>query len=316
VLLVLGGFLCLILLYEGVTSVVAYTSDAYVRSDLVGVAPEVTGRIIAVHVRDNQVVHQGNALLSIDPVPFELAVAQHQAEIDEARTLLKVDQDTIAAAQDAVRGAAAAVELTHETQRRAQSLAAVQDAPQQRLDEAIANAANADATLAARQASVARAQAMRDVHQAALEVATAAMATAKWALARTEVVAPVDGAINNLTTRPGDMARANEPMIGVVDARGWRIVANYKQSYLTGFHPGQTVWVWLDSHPWRLYRGQIQGIARAIARNGESGLLPDVAPTTDWIRLQHRFPVTVTLVDPPADLTLYMGADARTLIFP
>jgi membrane fusion protein, multidrug efflux system len=41
-----------------------------------------------------------------------------------------------------------------------------------------------------------------------------------------------------------------------------------------------------------------------------------VAPTTDWIRLQHRFPVTVDLVDPPADLTLYMGADTRPVIFP
>jgi len=47
-----------------------------------------------------------------------------------------------------------------------------------------------------------------------------------------------------------------------------------------------------------------------------SELLPYVAPTTDWIRLQRRFPVTLVLVDPPADLTLYMGADARTLIFP
>jgi Fusaric acid resistance protein family len=40
-----------------------------------------------------------------------------------------------------------------------------------------------------------------------------------------------------------------------------------------------------------------------------------VAPTTDWIRLQRRFPVTLVLVDSPPDLTLYMGADARTIIF-
>ena len=45
-------------------------------------------------------------------------------------------------------------------------------------------------------------------------------------------------------------------------------------------------------------------------------LLPYVAPTTDWIRLQRRFPVTLNLVDPPADLILHMGADARVLVFP
>jgi multidrug efflux system membrane fusion protein len=31
--------------------------------------------------------------------------------------------------------------------------------------------------------------------------------------------------------------------------------------------------------------------------------------------LQRRFPVTITLVDPPTELKLYMGADARTVIF-
>ena len=45
-------------------------------------------------------------------------------------------------------------------------------------------------------------------------------------------------------------------------------------------------------------------------------LLPYVAPTTDWIRLQRRIPVTIVLVDPPPYGTLYMGADARTVIFP
>ncbi|MGM4876409.1 hypothetical protein AB7645_34860 [Bradyrhizobium sp. 956_D2_N1_5] len=45
-------------------------------------------------------------------------------------------------------------------------------------------------------------------------------------------------------------------------------------------------------------------------------LLNYVAPTTDWIRLKRRFPVTLTLVDPPPDLRLYMGADARVVVLP
>jgi multidrug efflux system membrane fusion protein len=117
--------------------------------------------------------------------------------------------------------------------------------------------------------------------------------------------------------QPGDQARIDEPLIGIVDANAWRVIANYKQSYLPLFQVGRTAWVWLDSHPWRFYRGRIVGIARGISRTeGQDKLLPYVAPTTDWIRLQHRFPVTITLVDPPPDLTLYMGADARTVIFP
>jgi multidrug efflux system membrane fusion protein len=66
-----------------------------------------------------------------------------------------------------------------------------------------------------------------------------------------------------------------------------------------------------------LHRARISGIARGISRDPTPRrLLAYVAPTTDWIRLQRRFPVTLTLVDPPADLKLYMGADARVLIVP
>jgi multidrug efflux system membrane fusion protein len=143
------------------------------------------------------------------------------------------------------------------------------------------------------------------------------MDTAQWQLARTELIAPVAGTINNFTLQPGDLARENEPLIGIVDAHAWRIIANYKQSYLPLFEVGQTTWVWLDSHPWHFHRARITGIARGISRReGSAALLPYVAPATDWIRLQHRFPVTMILVDPPDDLTLYMGADARTVVFP
>src|SRR5690349_12726363 len=56
VLTVGGTLLFLFIAWEAITYFVAYTDDAYVRSDLVAVAPEVTGRIIAVHVVDNQPV--------------------------------------------------------------------------------------------------------------------------------------------------------------------------------------------------------------------------------------------------------------------
>jgi multidrug efflux system membrane fusion protein len=84
-----------------------------------------------------------------------------------------------------------------------------------------------------------------------------------------------------------------------------------------GFKIGGDAWVWVDSEPWQLHRARIAGIARGISRDeGADKLLPYVAPTTDWIRLQRRFPVTLTLVDPPHDLILFMGADARVVIFP
>jgi multidrug efflux system membrane fusion protein len=164
-------------------------------------------------------------------------------------------------------------------------------------------------------AVIARAQATEAMHKAAQARASAALATAEWKLTRTRLIAPVSGSIVNLTVRAGDTGQADVPLIGVVDARAWRIVANFKQSFIRGFKPGDSAWVWLDSEPWHLHRARIQGVSRGISRNPSADrLLPYVAPTTDWIRLQRRFPVTLTLVDPPAQL--YMGADARVLVLP
>jgi multidrug efflux system membrane fusion protein len=71
--------------------------------------------------------------------------------------------------------------------------------------------------------------------------------------------------------------------------------------------------VWLDSSPWQFHRARITGISRST----EAPMLqPYVVPTTDWIRLQRRIPVTIVLDEAPPDGKFYMGTDARTVIFP
>src|SRR5215831_7415821 len=51
-----------------------YTSDASVRSFVARIVPEVSGKVIEVAVRDNQVVRTGDLLYRIDPTTFGLAV--------------------------------------------------------------------------------------------------------------------------------------------------------------------------------------------------------------------------------------------------
>ncbi len=303
--------------YEVLTSFVAYTGDAYVQSDLVSLAPQVTGRIVSVRVADNQEVVEGDLLATIDPVPFQLALDQRRAEADEARAQIATDQDRIASARDALAAANSAAGYAKETQVRLTRLATAQDVSRVDLDQASDALRRANASRDAAQEAVAAAQSLQAMHQAAEARATAALALAEWQLARTKLVAPTSGTVTSLTLRVGDTAQTDVPLIGMVDAHAFRIVANYKESYIRGFAAGDTAWVLLDSSPWHLRRARIVSIARGISREPVSGrLLNYVAPTTDWIRLQRRFPVTLALVDPPAGLKLYMGADARVLVLP
>ena len=191
------------------------------------------------------------------------------------------------------------------------------NAPRAELDKANDELRRAEAEIIISRSVIAKAQSTVIAQRAARDRAAAELATAEWRLSRTDIVSPAAGSIVNLTVRVGDTATAEVPSIGIVDAASWRIIANYKQDYIRSFEVGGTAWVWLDSQPWHFHRARIGGIARGISREpGQEKLLPYVAPTTDWIRLQRRIPVTLFLVDPPPGDRLYMGADARTVIFP
>jgi len=317
VVFILAAIAVLFAGWQIVTSVVAYTDDAYVRSDLIAIAPEVTGRIIAVHVVDNQEVKVGDKLLDIDPEPFKLAVNQARADLAEAKAKVVVAQDDLETARAVLEQSTSARTYALETQQRLVDLVRTNNAPRAELDKANDELRRADAEMIVSRSVIAKSQSNVIAQRAATDRAAAELATAEWRLSRTTIVSPAAGSIVNLTVRIGDTATAEVPSIGIVDATSWRIIANYKQDYVRALEVGGTAWVWLDSQPWHFHRARIGGIARGISREpGQEKLMPYVAPTTDWIRLQRRIPVTLFLVDPPPGNRLYMGSDARTIIFP
>lgn len=73
-----------------------WTRDGRVRADVVQVAPDVSGFVTEVLVKDNQKVHRGDVLFKIDRERFALALRQadasvvgHQATLDQANADLK-----------------------------------------------------------------------------------------------------------------------------------------------------------------------------------------------------------------------------------
>jgi multidrug efflux system membrane fusion protein len=315
VLLVLSSLVLALGLYWASSYVFAYTNDAYVTSDLVAVAPQITGRIVAVPIVDNQTVTKGTLLAAVDPQPFQLALDEQQAKRVEAEAQLAVDHDLIKSAKAARDGAAAKEQMARDNLARARPVAAAGFVSRQALEDAATQQQEAAAALADAEDIVVKARQTQTLHEATVKTITAEIAYLQWQLDQTRMLAPTDGTITNLTLRVGDQAVANKPLIGMVDAHAWRILANYKESVIRHMRVGHEAWVWLDTYPWHVHRAVIQGIARGISRRQTLGsLLPYVEPTTDWIRLERRFPVTLVLQDPNPDVTLHMGSDARTLI--
>lgn len=56
-----------------------WTRDGRVRADIINVAADVSGYVVAVPVKDNQLVKKGDVLLQIDPEHYQIAVKQAQS---------------------------------------------------------------------------------------------------------------------------------------------------------------------------------------------------------------------------------------------
>jgi multidrug resistance efflux pump len=62
-----------------------WTRDSMVRAYVVTMAPEVSGRIVELPVRDNQFVHKGDVLMVIDPTDYRIALDLAEAGVLQAK---------------------------------------------------------------------------------------------------------------------------------------------------------------------------------------------------------------------------------------
>ena len=65
--------------------VAPWTRDGRVRAYLKIIAPEVPGKIVEMPVVDNQLVHKGDLLMTIDPRTYAIAVETAEAEVQKAK---------------------------------------------------------------------------------------------------------------------------------------------------------------------------------------------------------------------------------------
>src|SRR5258707_14931227 len=71
-----------------------WTRDARVRANVVTVAPDVSGYVDDIRVKNDQFVHKGDVLFIIDQDPYRLALADAEAAlaVQQAQDLMLRDQ--------------------------------------------------------------------------------------------------------------------------------------------------------------------------------------------------------------------------------
>ncbi|HEY0197537.1 MAG TPA: HlyD family secretion protein [Rhodanobacter sp.] len=295
-----------------------WTRDGRVRAEVVRIAPDVTGLVAQVNVRDNQVVKKGDPLFVIDRARYQDAVDLARANLAAAEAAARAAGANIDVAVAGAAQSKSSYEMYVAQSNRRQQLSDVISAEDRANAESAATAARAGLNRA--QAGKEQAGAVRQQALAAVTQATVALAAAQLNLDRTEVRAPVDGYVTNLAVRVGDYANTGVPRLALIDSHSFWIYGYFEETKLPRVHVGDTVDIRLMSGSVALH-GTVESIARGITDvDNPTGtdLLADVNPTFNWVRLAQRVPVRVHIDTEhvPAGTVLAAGMTATLVVHP
>ena len=130
-------------------------------------------------------------------------------------------------------------------------------------------------------------------------LAAANVRQAVLALARTRILAPVDGVAGPRAVQLGERVAPGSPIVAIAPLDEVWVDANFKETEIDALRVGQPVTLTADAYGSAVtYRGQVGGIAPATG--AVLSLLPAQNATGNWIKIVQR--VTVRIRLEPAEL--------------
>ncbi|HSG22409.1 MAG TPA: HlyD family secretion protein [Azonexus sp.] len=289
-----------LVLYFAGDRITPYTSQARIQAFVVPVAAEVAGKVVKVHIRNNDEVQPGQPLFDIDPYQFEIALQRARADFESTRRSVNASVAGVEAAHASLQAA------------KASRLMAEQDASrQERLYEEDSGAISvrrletAQATREEARSKALRAEAdLRKAQEAAgdsgdqnaqLQSARSAVEKAKLDLTRTKVLAPAGGTVTDLRTDVGHFAQPGAPVMTLIALHDLWISADMTENNLGNISPGNEVAIVLDVMPGEVLKGRVRSVGGGVGSGQQSppGSLPTVQNSRDWLRQAQRIPVTI-----------------------
>ncbi len=254
-----------------------WTRDGQVRGQVIQVAPRVSGMVTRIAVIDNQFVRAGDLLFELDPEPFEIAIAQAEANLQRDQISSKASKIEYDRLQEIARQDAGAVSAKDLNRREANYLQSLSQ----------------------------------------IDVATEQLRSARLNLGYTRIRAAVDGYVSNINFQIGDQAVANSPILALVDSGSFWVFGYFRESEIGAIDIGDPARVTLMAYPDQPLAGTVESLGWGIAPgDGNAGynLLPSIKPVFQWIRLAQRIPVRVKLDRLPEGVKLRYGLTASVMI--
>ena len=262
------------------------TDDAYIESDLVQIAPRVSGQIEEIYIKDNQKIKEGDLVAKIDDTDYKVKLEQAQALYEKALYSQKVAKAKL----DAVNSE---ISLAEKDLKRYKNLYAAGAVSQQTMDSAQTRYDNTKAKLLAAEEDILSAS-NNKVADANLRALKAQRDQAALYLEYTNIKAPNDGTVTNKNVDKGKFVQAGQPLFTLVSDNIW-IEANYKENQVGKMKVGQEVEIKIDAYPKKKFKGKIDSIQKASG--AKSSLFPPENAVGSFVKIVQRIPVKIIFTE-------------------
>lgn len=254
-----------------------WTRDGQVRTQVIQVAPRVSGMVINIAVKDNDFVEKGSLLFEIDPLQYKIKLKQAKARLQrtlESAKGSKIEYDRVKRIYSKDKGAISKKDYDQKEVNYYKSLSSIESSKE-------------------------------------------SLENAKLQLSYTKVYAEVEGYISNINFQLGTQAVVNHPILALVDSSAYWVFGYFREDAIVDIEVGDTAKVILLAYPNTPIDAEVESIGWGISHadgNPGSNLLPSIQPVFHWIRLAQRIPVRIKLGKLPENMHLRFGLSASVVI--
>jgi membrane fusion protein, multidrug efflux system len=275
------------------------TDDTYVGAQKVLITPDISGRIDKVVVKEGQLVHKGDVLFEIDPIPFRLTVDRSKAAVEQARMSYSNLIANIKIYDQMAELMQQAIDLKQRDVDRKSALVKNSYGSQLDLDNSTNSAITVRAELAfvQQQRSSSLTQLLGNPNLKLDDFppyyqAQAVLAQAQRDLDHSEMRAPMDGIATLVDQiQLGRFVMAGSPVFTIIDvAKPW-VDSNLKESDFTHVVVGQAVEIEVDAFPDHTFRGTVGSLSPGTG--AQFAILPPQNATGNFVKVVQRIPVRI-----------------------
>lgn len=289
------------------------TNDAQVESFINPVSARAGGFIKDVLFNEHQKVQQGDTLVILDNSEYiqkvkeaesflEDTKAQQEilgASIRSAQTSTLVNQDQINAAQARLWQQEQDVKRFKNLLNNEAVTLADFELVQTKYDVSKSDYSAAINSLKTGNSKVLELQARYNSLFAARKRAEALLDLAKLNLSYTVITSPYSGYTGRKNILEGQQVQAGQPLLSVVNTNDKWVIANFKETQVSGMYIGQPVQIEADAIAGKIFHGKIEAISASTG--SKFSLLPADNSTGNFVKIVQRVPVKIVFGEHTVD---------------